>query len=67
MFFKYTIKHAILLFGNENAGKSTLMHYIMGADIVFELDDEGQDVLRVKDERKTALEVDNILSIVIDE
>lgn len=39
----------------------------MGADIVFELDDEGQDVLRVKDERKTALEVDNILSIVIDE
>lgn len=36
-----------LLCGNEKAGKNTLCHYIIEADIVYGCDEEGQDVLTI--------------------
>ena len=42
-----------LICGNEKAGKNTLAHYIIGADLVYDVDEEGQEVLTIQDESET--------------
>lgn len=53
-----------MLCGNENGGKNTLAHYIIEADIAFEVDDEGQDVLNIKNESERTNIVEGVLEIM---
>lgn len=41
------MQHVILLMGNEQAGKAALANYIAGSDLSSEVDEEGQDILRI--------------------
>jgi ABC-type lipoprotein export system ATPase subunit len=43
-----TIKHVVVLMGKSRSGKTTLIHYIAGSEMVSDVDDEGTDVLRIE-------------------
>ena len=61
-------KQIYLVSGNPQAGKKTLIHYLMGMSLEQDVNDEdGQEILKIVEEAEGHILIENILVVYEDE